>query len=387
MVPYCRCGQASSARRQHVFGLRKTMFWLGVWLLLCISPARAEVPEDHLAALRRGINITNWFRFPADTSKDRLRDYLPDTAMTELHQAGFTFVRLCIQPQFLLRADGQLDPDRLAVVLDAVRRLQRAGLAVVVDAHPESWRIEEDAAHRQGLLDFWRQMAPALRSFDPRRTFPEVMNEPVVEDHAAWSRLQEEALAVIRAALPDSTVILTGADWGSIDGLSRLQPVRDRRVIYSVHEYDPKVLTTFAFWEQGLDTAMLARLPFPVQDTAACEAIAAGTSHGRTQAIAAAYCAGRWNPGRLRDMLGRAAAWGRQHNVPVGVFEFGAHARLNESARLGYLAAFRKAAEEYGMPWAIWGYGDIMGFPVQTATGRVRLDLAVLRALGLPGGR
>src|SRR4051794_37814473 len=105
MAPYCRRGPVTLAGDKHVLIL--CMAWLGIWLLLlCVNPARAQIPDEHLQALKRGINITNWFRFPADTRSGPLRDYLPDAVMTELRQAGFTFVRLCIQPQILLRADG-----------------------------------------------------------------------------------------------------------------------------------------------------------------------------------------------------------------------------------------------------------------------------------------
>ena len=206
-----------------------------LWILLSIGPAMAQVPQEQLEVLRRGINITNWFRFPYRRDPAWLRAYMPDSAMADLRRAGFTFVRLAIQPQVLLRTDGRLDPALQAVVLDAVRRLQQAGLGVIVDAHPDTWNVEEHEADRQGLINFWREMAPALRSLDRRLTFTEVMNEPVFRDHAAWARLQEQVLGIIRSALPDTTVIVTGADWGSIDGLLRLPPLHDRRVVYSVH--------------------------------------------------------------------------------------------------------------------------------------------------------
>ena len=56
-----------------------------------------------------------------------------------------------------------------------------------------------------------------LRRFDPTATFPEVLNEPVFAgDPAAWARLQHEAVMAIRTVLPANTIVLTGADWGSI---------------------------------------------------------------------------------------------------------------------------------------------------------------------------
>lgn len=346
------------------------------------APAMAQLPPEQRAVLQRGLNLTNWFRFPASAEPARLRTYLPDAAMSEIRAAGFTFVRLCIQPQVLLRSDATLDPARLIVLLEAIERLQRADLGVIVDAHPESWYPEDHPEHRQALFDFWRGMAPALRRFDPSRTFVEVLNEPVFRNHAAWAALQSDVLASIRAVLPMHTVILTGADWGSLEGLQQLRPVRDRKVIYSVHDYTPGVLAGLGSFEAGIDTDAMAQLPFPVSDVAVCRAAVAGSRHARTRAMGEYYCGERWNTARLQERLAAAAGWGRQHDVPVMILEFGAHARLNQPARLAYFEAFGSAARHEGLGWALWGYGDIMGFPARSGPHPAQIDPAVLRALG-----
>ena len=106
--------------------------------------------------------------------------------------------------------------------------MQRHGLAVVVALFADDWRLETSAADRAALLATWRMLAPLLRRFDPAATFPEVLNEPVFADHPdAWARLQHQALAAIRAVLPANTIVLSGADWGSVSGLGpcRRKPI------------------------------------------------------------------------------------------------------------------------------------------------------------------
>ena len=111
-----------------------------------------------------------------------MRAYLSDAALEELKRAGFTFVRVPVQPDMLAA------PDALA---DAVARVQRHGLAVVVALFADGWHLETSPADRAKLLATWRSLAPMLRRFDPAATFPEVLNEPVFAgDPAAWAGLQ-----------------------------------------------------------------------------------------------------------------------------------------------------------------------------------------------------
>jgi endoglucanase len=342
------------------------------------APAPAPVPErpaspapERVAALAHGVNLTNWFRFPPRADDDALRTYLDDAAIAALRRAGFSFVRLAVQPELL-----EAVPHRLEVLVQVIRRLQRAGLAVVVGPHPTTWHLEQSAADRSRLLAFWGRVAPALRPLDPRLTYPEILNEPVFAGAPrAWQALQDDALATVRAALPGATVILTGADWGGIDGLVGLRPVADPNVIYSFHFYEPSELTALAAYRPGLDRAALARLPFPMdqagdnagekaEDEAGCRAAADSTADAATRGLITFVCSMRWDAVRVGARIERAAAWGREHHAVLLLGEFGAARALNAPARLAWLDAVRRACEQRGIGWALWGYDDTMGFGI-----------------------
>ncbi len=350
--------------------------WALTALALCLLAATAQTapPADRLALLRRGVNLTNWFRFPPSGDPAAIRAYMSDAALADLHRAGFTFVRLPVQPEFLFAA-----PDRPALLAEAIARIEAAGLAVAVEVHPTTWHLE--TTDRAKLPAAWRALAPLLARFDRRRTFPEIVNEPVFAGvDADWDSLQRETLAAIRAALPDATVIATGDDWSSIDGLKRLHPLADGNVVYSFHFYEPRALVLLADWLPAADKAALATLPYPVAQP--CPR--AASTDAKTTALMAAYCGERWDAARLSARLGQAAAWGRAHGVPVLMGEFGAIATLNAPARLAWMADTRRAAEALGLGWALWGYDDVMGFNLHRPPGpRPALDPAVLQALGL----
>jgi hypothetical protein len=334
-------------------------------------------PPSGAAPVSRGVNIADWFRFPARADPASLRAYLSDQAIAGIAAAGFSHVRLPVTPE-------AFDP---GLVAEGVLRLQARGLATMVAPSSSAWRLETSAADRDALVGFWSRMAPALGAADAGLTLPEVCNEPVfADDQAGWEALQARALAAIRAALPDRTAVLTGGLWGGIDGLLRLRPSADARVIYSVHCYEPAELTSLAAYYPGLDRDALAALPFPAGDAAACRAAvstADATADATTRAVAGYYCGLGWNAARLGARMDQAAAWSAA-NGPVILGEFGASSRLNAPARLAWLSAMRQAAEARGIPWTLWAYDDAMGLGVaRPPPARPALDAATLAALGL----
>jgi endoglucanase len=311
-----------------------------------------------------------------------LRSYMGDHAISDLRRAGFTFVRLAVEPEFLLRPDASVDPQRIALVTETATRFERNGLGVMIEIHPAHWRLEKSETDRAKLLLIWRGLAPALGRLDPRLTFPEVLNEPVFgDDPAAWEALQGTVLAVIRGLLPNDTVILTGNQWGSLDGLLRLHPLADPNVVYSFHFYEPTSLTTLGAYQHGLDEAALAASPFPVADPARCMASAEAANEATRKEVGW-YCIQHWDAARLKARIALAGEWGRRNNVAVLAGEFGARDRLNRAARQAWLEAARSGFEAAGIGWALWGYDDSFGFAVTKPPGDAPvLSADVLHAL------
>jgi hypothetical protein len=364
--------------------LARLIPWLLGLLLACsCAPpsALARPPDVRVAALRQGINITAWFRYPASRDPAALRSYMGDRALADLRQAGFGFVRLAVDPALTE------DPVILRELIEAIRRINRARLAVVVSIHPDGWRLETSQIDQNRLLATWKRLATTLRPLDPGQVFPEVLNEPVFpRDPAGWHRLQRSLLGVIRPILSSSTIVLTGHDWGSIAGLEALTPEADSNVIYSIHLYDPSELTSLAAYRPGLDRAAVARLPFPVLDPEPCEAASDSAADRQTRDLMRYYCSLRWDEARVGQRIAAAAAWARRHDAVLLAGEFGATVALNPAARLRWLRAVREGFGANGIGWALWGYDDVMGLAIGRPPGlSPTLNADVLHALGLRG--
>ena len=342
-------------------------------VLLC---AAAGPPAERLAVLQRGINITNWFRFPASHDPAALHGYVGDNALEHLRRIGFTFVRLPVQPELL--ADASMRDALQAAIV----RIERQRLGALVVLHPPAWHLETSEADRAALLASWRVLAPLLGRFDPALTFPELLNEPVFANAAdVWRGLQHQVLMQVRRALPPNTIVLTGNTWGGIDGLLAMVPDADSNVVYSVHLYEPAELTSLAAWRSDVDRTLLERLPFPVADVAACEALAE-SADSATGGVIGFYCRERWDAARVAARIDAAAGWARANGTALLAGEFGATVRLNAPARQAWLAAVRRACEHASIGWALWGYDDIMGFAMpRPPHDRTDLDPGTLRAL------
>jgi hypothetical protein len=107
----------------------------------------------------------------------------------------------------------------------------------------------------------------------------------------------------------------------------------------------------------------------------------------------------RWDAAWVGTLIERAAAWGREHHAAVLMGEFGAARALNAPARLAWLEAVRRACEQRGIGWALWGHDDTMGFgidprvpvrpvsvgstPLGSTHGESTMDRATLSSLGL----
>ena len=108
------------------------------------APGRSRrASADTPATLRRGVNITHWFRYPPSRDPAALRSYLDDAAIQQIKDAGFDFVRLPVQPDLLNQSDA---------VTEAVARLQRHGLSVIVSLHPVDWHLETAPSDQARLL-------------------------------------------------------------------------------------------------------------------------------------------------------------------------------------------------------------------------------------------
>lgn len=348
----------------------------------------STVPKARLERLRLGVNLSHWHWLPHPETPVAERDALISAAELEaLARAGATHVRLPIQPSdYWDEASGGLHAAGVEALRASIDKALAAGLAVIVDAHPtqSEWKSLVPSSKRMERLEaFWGILAKEMATTDPERVFLEPLNEPFdIPEAADWSNAQAALAAAIRSHLPNHTFILTGDQWGGVDGLLRLTPVADANVVYTFHTYEPTIFThqgaTWGFepWKdmRGVPYPLDRKAVQPLIEAAATKAVANSLKWDSREP---------WDAEALRKHVGRAAAWGEAHGVPIYCGEFGVYGKFAaREDRLAWLRDMTAALDHYGMGRAMWDYSSSFGVMTGEVGART-MDVDVARAIGL----
>ena len=348
-----------------------------------------QIAFERAKHLQHGINASIWFaQSPNDYSAKRTDSYMDAADIALMAKLGFDHARLSIDPEPLGQAMRGYGPnaDFLVRVDRAVDQMLAQGLAVIVDIHPEEpykFRLRTGADGVGRFVGLWRSLAAHYEGRDPERVFFEVMNEPEVEDPYRWEGIQDQVIAAIREAAPRHTIIAGGANWDSLPDILALTPVADGNVIYNFHFYEPYQFTHqgagwgTAWWRYTHD------VPYP-GDEAAMATVLSEVPDAASRLELERYFMDHWDAHHIRLLIDTAAAWGKEHQVPVTCNEFGAFREHSDPrARAQWITDVRTALEADGIGWTMWDYRGNFGVVDKAPGEAARPDALTVGALGL----
>ena len=371
--------------------LKATTLWVGGALAAQGPSARSAdgaggVPVSRLARLATGANVCRWFRFPRAETSEHFGGYIDDAEAETMAQLGLKHVRLCVAPKVLMDATtGAIRTDRIGYVEAALGRLQKAGLAVIVNLHNEDRKAELDPAWQTAFVTFWGALAKRMATLDPERTFLELVNEPVFDKREKeWDVLAQRLIESIRRGAPAHTLVTSGPNWGGIDGLQKVALLPDRNVVYSFHCYDPHLFTHQGATWSSEAVKPLRGVPYPSNPEAVAPLLPGLESHPEAKAALERYGREAWNRERLTARFRRGIDWGTAHDVPLYCGEFGvfpAYARPEH--RAAWFRDFGRILSENRIGWAVWGWDEGFGLNRRKAGGKLDVDPVVAEALGL----
>jgi aryl-phospho-beta-D-glucosidase BglC (GH1 family) len=331
------------------------------------KPAPPTQPSAALLAhLQRGVNLSHLWWKPSELKDARGADAVTTDDVALFKSAGITHVRIPVDPALVAEGKDRLNPAAMATLTEAVRRLHAAGIATVLDAHttgtagavdknPDAWEPK--------LTAFWTLFAPAWKQTSPDLLAVELLNEPNgLKDDKEWPAAQERLRAAVRKALPKHAIILTGDDWGSIDGLMKLTPSSDANTLYSFHFYEPHTFThQQATWGSPM-WKEIKNLRYPF-DQPNADAAAAAAADPKAASSIRWYAKDKWDGAKVHGRFDKVKAWADAHHATLYLGEFGAYRQgCDEVSRSAWLKDVRTAAEKNGIGWCVWDYAG--GFAV-----------------------
>ena len=340
-----------------------TRFVLLLAVMLSIGCNTALNAREITTDLRRGVNLTGWFQF-GGFQESRFGE------IQQLHDAGANFIRLPVQPTLFY----DLNSSSWQLLKRSLLEARRVGMRVIVDFHPTFNAQRDMLSGDPKFLDLIANMAVFLKDYPS--ALLELQNEPIspVGDTCNpafdWNTIQQNFYQKARGANKNITIVLTGACWGGIDGLLKVNPVNDQNVIYSLHFYDPMFFThQGATWTTG-DLALLKNIPYPPTPANVAAVIPSMVYAMPTNAMKSSirqglleYGQSGWNKAKILARLGAAKAWALKNNARLLLGEFGVlKTEAPPQDRIAFMKDVRESAESLGMAVAAWDYGPTSGF-------------------------
>jgi endoglucanase len=306
----------------------------------------ANAPVDAFAmqrALGRGVNFGDILDPPTEGQNGF---YLTEDLFDKAKSIGVQAIRMPVRwsNHALATAPFTIDEKFFARVDFAISAALARGMKIIINMHhyrqldgeplhPGEFAVS-DAVLEDRFIAMWRQIAARYKDQPVDRVLFELYNEP----HGAmtderWNRLLARTLAEVRQNNPTRYIVIGPGGYNSAWTLKNLQlPADDRRIIVTVHNYEP-----FNFTHQQMS----------------------GTGLENSGPVS---CCSVSQLKSMFDALDEAQRWGKANNRPLWVGEFGANTRSPYSSRVDYARQARDAIEARGMTWSWWQFVSNFGF-------------------------
>ncbi len=292
----------------------------------CAAPTPTPTLEQRMQLFRDG----SLRGFALAELPDDGREIYTEADFKDLAATGANVVRVAIQLRRCKACDHYAMPEAdLAYTERILRRGERHGFRVVLVLLATPWGNQsdywDDPKLKADIVKKWGQMAHRLKAY-PALVAYDLINEPVVPQgllkpsaQAQWHELALAIATELRAADPDTPLVVEPTPWGLPSSFWRTEPIKVSGVVYSFHFYEPR-----AFTHQGLPD----------------------------HPAAMAYPSKGWDKAQLSAAMGEARRFAAKHQVPMFVGEFSCVRWAPAGSCPRYLADAVALFEAEGWGWA-----------------------------------
>lgn len=330
------------------------------------TPMNNPYAFEQAARLGRGVNLGNALEAPEEGAWGVV---LKEDFFGLIAEAGFDTIRVPIRwsAHALDASPYTIDETFFERVDWVIENGLAQDLTVVINMHHYEELFDDPAGHSERFVVLWQQVATRYKD-TPDAVYFEPLNEPHGNLSAdKWNVLMADAVAAIREIdAGKHTLVLSGASWGGIDGLSAMRiPEGEENFIATFHFYEPFLFThQGAEWTDAYVGTLGVIWPGPPETKLDPVPEAKKVDWVRmwfaryNQSSTSSNPAG---PKPIEDALDDAAEWSEARGIPLWMGEFGAYGKADMQSRVNWTTFVREAAEARGFSWSYWEFGAGFG--------------------------
>jgi len=342
-------------------------------------------PADLALSFNNGVSIDRWYSSVPAAPNFQSSD------IQLIKSMGFDHVKLLVNP-VPHKSGNTINQSSMWYIDSIVNLVTNEGLPVVVTIHPDpafkTLTLGNQTAFNEylGFLeDFGSHLAAR---WSPDQLAFQLMTEPFGNTLGDWNTLQPQMWQAARTGMPNHTLVLTGDDAASVDGLALVEPVDDANVVYGFDFWEPLLFTHqgASWWPDWWP--YLGNVPYPSSPSIVSDALPTILADIPDQWDAqvtdqlTAYGQEEWIRDEIDSRIQRVVDWNNSHGgeLKLWIAEFGVHNESVDPAdRYEFIQDLREIAEENDIGWAIWSYDET--FTVLTPDHQP--DQQMMQALGI----
>lgn len=302
--------------------------------------------------LLRGVNLGDCLEAPNEGDWGHV---IQKEWFAKIREAGFDHVRIPVSWSTHAAAASPyaIDPEFIARVDEVLGWALEQGLAAVLNIHHYNEYIADPDGQRERLYGIWANLAEHYKDM-PESVIFELLNEPNGMADLCANRDAAALIERIRKTNPERWIIVDADHWANLPNIVDMKLPDDKRLIASVHLYEPFHFThQGASWAIGSDAWLGTKWE--------------GTDKEKQD---------------IEDLFKIVSNMQRKLGVPVYLGEFGAYSKADYDSRLRWTDFIARQCEERGFGWAYWEFCANFGV-YDSKTGQY--DQGLLDALIPPG--
>ena len=328
-----------------------TFLILSLQFTSCVKKGFPSLP-DIKQNLGGGTNVSlfeHTWASPEDILKTDLTPKL-----NQIAKQGFKTVRLPVAfDLFVYPESSTLQPQLLTKLKEIYYTCYNLKLHLIITYHygifDDNSLYNEEINHVSWI---WKQVQQTFKGHGYEYLFFELYNEPTMGAYR-WKLTAEKLINYIRGEDPNRIYIIGGTNYNGLNDLIELGKLRDEKLLYAFHFYEPYIFThQGADWTN--DKTYMKGFPYPYKrrkmPPMSKDAIGTSVEKDFTKYT---YEGTRQY---LSDRMNQIANFCAKNNMQVICTEAGVIDVADKDSRANYLKDITMSAYQYRIPVMLWDY-------------------------------